>query len=520
MAASGENSLGKIEHIVVLMLENRSFDNVFGWLYDPGNAAPYDEVPENFEGLYGKTLSNRGEDGKEVFVGKTEEPHSPFPNPGEPFEDVYSQVYDEERPEFAKVPAKPPHAPNMRGFIRNYLLQKDVQAKDAGKIMLSLTPRSLPVLSALAHNYAVCDHWFSSIPTQTFCNRSFVHAGTSSGYVNNAGGGHCFVNETATIFNVLCAEKRSWRIYVGGWLLESFTLLTQKKLWKYAMTERFAHLKEFLAAARDGKLPNYSFIEPIYFDSLYWGAHNDMHPECNPWEFYGPSNVHKGEALIWEIYDAIRNGAGWEKTLLIILFDEHGGCYDHVPPPSSEECEFAIAPDGKIISAEEKGGAGFKFDRLGPRVPAIVVSAYTPQGTRLNGNFDHTSVLSTIVKRFELPAGQLGKRQEKAPDVGAALSLTSARTDRPAIEKPAAVPFGEELETEAHAIAHKLLSLAKAKPLSDLRRTALYGMAQFRGEKELHERISKMESELEAALLLMEHEAKMAAHLKSQKADA
>jgi len=82
------------------------------------------------------------------------------------------------------------------------------------------------------------------------------------------------------------------------------------------------------------------------------------------------------------------------------------------------------------------------------------------------------------------------------------------------------VPFGEELETEAHAIAHKLLSLAKAKPLSDLRRTALYGMAQFRGEKELHERISKMESELEAALLLMEHEAKMAAHLKSQKADA
>lgn len=520
MAGRDENSLGKIEHIVVLMLENRSFDNVFGWLYDPGNAAPYDKVPDNFEGLYGKTLSNRGADGKEVFVGKTEDPRSPFPNPGEPFEDVYSQVYDEERPEFANVPPKPPHAANMRGFIRNYLLQKDVKALDSGKIMLALTPKSLPVLSALAHNYAICDHWFSSIPTQTFCNRSFVHAGTSSGYVNNGGGGHCFVNETATIFDVLEEAGKSWRIYLGGWLLESFTLLTQKSLWKYAMTEKFAHLKEFLGAARDGKLPNYSFIEPIYFDSLYWGAHNDMHPECNPWEFYGPSNVHKGETLIWEIYDAIRNGAGWEKTLLIVLFDEHGGCYDHVAPPSSEECEFAIAPDDKIIAKEEKGGAGFRFDRLGPRVPAIVVSAYTPAETRLNGNFDHTSVLSTIVKRFALPEGKLGERQKKAPDVGAALSLKIARTDRPVIQKPAPVPLGEEIKAEAHAIAHKLLSLAKEKPLGDLRRTALHGMAQFRGAAELHERIAKMESELEADLLLIEHEAKIAAHLKSRKADA
>src|SRR5271168_222174 len=512
-----------MEHIVVLMLENRSFDNLLGWLYDPENDPPFDKVPQNFEGLYGKNLSNAIPGGRVVPAGKTYDPRAPQPNPGEPYQDVYSQSWDVPLVAAKDVPARPPQPPNMKGFIRNYMEQKGVANDpkvDPSLIMNSLTPKTVPVLSALAHNYAVCDHWFASIPTQTFCNRSFVHAGTSSGYVNNAGGGHCFVNETATIFNVLGEAKKSWRIYLGGWLLESFTLLTQRRIWKYAMTEQFAHLKEFLGAAREGKLPNYSFIEPIYFDSLYWGAHNDMHPECNPWEFYGPSNVHKGEALIWEVYDAIRNGAGWEKTLLIILFDEHGGCYDHVPPPSSAECEFAIAPDDQIISAEEKGGAGFKFDRLGPRVPAIVVSAYTPQGTRLNGNFDHTSVLSTIVKRFELPAGQLGKRQEKAPDVGAALSLTSARTDRPAIEKPAPVPFGEELETEAHAIAHKLLSLAKAKPLSELRRTALHGMAQFRGETELHERVSKLESELEADLLLMEHEAKMAAHLKSRKADA
>jgi phospholipase C len=499
--------LHKIEHIVVLMLENRSFDNLLGWLYDPENDPPYNVVPGDFDGLYGKRLSNPGPNGIIVPAGKSYDPRGPQPNPGEPFQDVYSQLYNVRVTALNNVPANPSWPPNMQGFVGNYAEQKD-KPKDPRIIMNSLTPKTAPVLSALAHNYAVFDRWFASIPTQTFCNRSFVHAGTSSGYVNNGGGGLCFVNDTLTIFDLLEGAGKRWNIFCGSWLLESFTLLTQKSLWKYALTDHFAHFRNFVTAAgKKGGLPHYSFIEPIYFDSIVWGAENDMHPECNLYEFYGPASLIKGEELLWTVYDAVRNGPDWESTLLVVVFDEHGGCYEHVPPPTSQTCDVAIAPDDKIIPPDQPDGAGFKFDRLGPRVPAIAISAYTPAQLRIHGVFEHTSLLSTIVNCFDLPKGHLGMRQAKARDIGAALTLSSARTDRPAIARPQASIVGD-LEAEAHSIVHSKLLQARQKPVSDLQRTALHGMAQLTEAGHLHDRIANLESELAADLLLMESEAK------------
>jgi phospholipase C len=504
-----ENSLSKIEHIVVLMLENRSFDNLLGWLYDPANDPPFNVVPDDFEGLYGKNLSNPIPNNGFAPVGKTDNPRSPQPNPGEPFEDVYSQIYNAPKVEFKNVPLDPPQPPAMQGFIRNYADQK-TKPTNAATIMQQLTPKTLPVLSSLAHEYALCDHWFASIPTQTFCNRSFVHAGTSSGYVNNGGGGLCFVNETPTIFDLLEAGHKTWTVFCGGWLLQSFTLLTQKSLWKYAPTQHFAHFKDFLAAAgKKGALPNYSFIEPIYFDSIVWGPENDMHPECNPYQFYGASNLHRGEALIWKIYSAIRNSPDWESTLLIILFDEHGGCYDHVPPPSAaNRCNVAINPDNddRVIAGDQPGGAGFKFDRLGPRVPAIIVSAYTPPQTRLHHIFEHTSILSTIVNCFTLPAGKLGKRQSNALDVGDALQLKTPRTDRPAIAEPH-FSLLEDLGPKFHSVVHSIFSGSQLNPITDLQRAALHGAALFAGAPDLHAHIDKMENELEADLFRAQQEA-------------
>ncbi|HET9402336.1 MAG TPA: alkaline phosphatase family protein [Candidatus Acidoferrales bacterium] len=499
-----------IEHIVVLMLENRSFDSLLGWLYDPGNEPPYNQAPKNFEGLSGKSLSNPDQNGNPVPVRKADvrDVVGPLPNPGEPYEDVYSQVYDQPRCALVNVPPNPTGPPTMKGFIRNYSEQSKPPANPR-IIMECHTPAAVPVLSALAHNYAACDHWFASIPTQTFCNRSFVHAGTSSGYVNNAGGGHCFVNDTPTIFDVLEAAGKSWTIFCGSWLLECFALLTQKRLWKYALTDRFAHFGKFISAAsRKGGLPNYSFIEPIYFDSIVWGAENDMHPECNFYEFYGPSNLHKGDALIWKVYEAIRNGPNWESTCLIVLFDEHGGCYDHVPPPTSADCPVAVSPDGIVIPKTARGGSGFDFDRLGPRVPAIIVSAYTKAGTILNDVFEHTSVLSTIVNCFSLPRNQLGARQARAKDVSAALNSPAARTDKPEIQKPTSSVF-EELKEEAHFIAHLRLVNAQKKPMSDLQRVALHGVANFAGDESLHARIEGLQTELEGGTVVAEHEAKM-----------
>jgi phospholipase C len=506
--SAAANSLSKIEHIVVLMLENRSFDNLLGWLYDPANDAPYNVVPRDFEGLSGKNCSNRTPDGRVIPAGKTDDPRSPQPNPGEPYEDVYSQMYDVPlESDITKIPVVPPHPPNMQGFIRNYADQKKDPPADPATIMNSLTPKPIPVLSALAHNYALCDHWFASIPTQTFCNRSFVHAGTSSGYVNNGGAGMCLVNETTTIYDLLEAAGKSWNVFCGAWLLESFTLLTQKTLWKYALTPHFAHFKQFLAAAgTKGGLPNYSFIEPVYFDSPVWGPHNDMHPESIFVKLFGASNLHRGEALIKTIYDAIRNGPNWDSTLLIILFDEHGGCYDHVPPPTAVDgCPVAVVPD-RIVPITEKGGTGFKFDRLGPRVPAIVVSAYTEPQTRLHDTFEHTSVLSTVVNCFGLPTGKLGARQEKARDVSAALTRAKPRDDVVALQKPTFSMF-EDAESELHMLAHSRLLGAKQKPMSDLQRTALHGAALLTGRADLHDRIDNLKDELEADLLMIEHEA-------------
>jgi phospholipase C len=283
--------------------------------------------------------------------------------------------------------------------------------------------------------------------------------------------------------------------------------LTQKRLWKYSLSKHFAHFKDFIVAAgkKDG-LPNYSFIEPIYFDSIIWGPENDMHPECDLYQFYGPSNLHMGEARIATIYDAVRNGPDWESTLLIILFDEHGGCYDHVPP-SAPECAVAIAPD-RVIPAGQPGGIGFKFDRLGPRVPAIVISAYTPPQTRIHHIFEHTSILSTVVNCLGLPHGKLGARQAKALDLGDALTLSNPRQDRPPIAKPT-FSIIEDVSAEWHSIIHSKLLGAKQKPISDLQRTALHAVALFTQADDLHNRIAEIENELEADLFLVEQEAKL-----------
>ena len=206
--ASVRNQLSDIEHIVVLMLENRSFDNLLGWLYDPNNPPPFNQVPPaNFNGVYGKDLSNPGPNGP-VFVAKGSVTTDPYPDPGESYENVYSQLYNVVPvPPLGGVPPNPPQPPAMQGFVNNYALQKGA---NPNVIMNCFTPASVPVMSSLVYYYGVCDHWFASIPSETLCNRSFVHAGTASGYVNNEGGnGILFVNNTTTIFNLLEQAGRS-----------------------------------------------------------------------------------------------------------------------------------------------------------------------------------------------------------------------------------------------------------------------------------------------------------------------
>jgi phospholipase C len=496
------------------MLENRSFDNILGWLYDPANPAPFNQMPpENFEGVYGKKLSNPIPDGPTIPVGKGTDVRAPFPDPGETFQDVTAQIYGPKMTAHANTVASEPMGDcNMQGFVYNYALHNQGNVANVPTIMNGFTPAVVPVISSLAHYYSLCDHWFASIPSQTLCNRSFVHAGTSSGYVNNEGGdGLLFTNDTPTIFNLLSDATKSWKVYCGGWTITSLVLLTQRQVWDFGLRPGyFEHVKDFLAdAQKPGGLPAYSFIEPNYIDSIVHGPENDMHPESHAFQLYGRSNVEQGDKLVYDIYTAIRNSPDWDEILLLIVFDEHGGCYDHVCPPTSEECPLAISPDGVVIPPGQPGGTGFSFDRLGVRVPAIVVSAYTSQGATLNGTFDHTSILSTVLNCFALPKEKLGKRQAVAPDLREALSLSEPRQDRPAIPLPKAVNIEVTQRAEAlgSAIAH-----ANTKPLSDLQRKVLVGAARCLGLSESQQReIANTQTALGADAELLKFETELIA---------
>jgi phospholipase C len=233
-------------------------------------------------------------------------------------------------------------------------------------------------------------------------------------------------------------------------------------------TDHFARMSQFKKdAKKKGGLPAYSFIEPIYIDSLIWGPENDMHPEANPIDFDGPSNVERGDRLIYEIYTTLRASPDWEKILFVIIFDEHGGCYDHVAPPA------ATPPDNVVIPPTQPGGSGFGFNRLGVRVPAIVVSAYTPPQTVVNDVLDHTAVLSTVVNRFQLPNNRLGARAAGSPDLGMALTLKTPRKDKPPIPKPPATMLAT-LKFDAARLT--------TKPLTALQRTLLEGAAYRLGK--------------------------------------
>ena len=171
--------LDTFDHVVVLMLENRSFDNMLGYLYQNG-------VPpgKNFAGVVGNNLSNPDENGNPVFVSTQTNFHEPFPDPGEEFDHITAQLFSG---------ASTSGAPQMQGFVKDYfktltaLLPKwsGSPADQSKAIMQCFTPASLPVLSGLAQQFAVFDHWFCAVPSQTWCNRAFWHAATSWGWVNN-----------------------------------------------------------------------------------------------------------------------------------------------------------------------------------------------------------------------------------------------------------------------------------------------------------------------------------------------
>jgi len=389
-------ALDDIDHIVVLMLENHSFDSILGKL---------SPAPSGFDGLKGteRNLNAAGDIFPVWNAGglDNESMSVPTPDPGESFKDINTQLFGTSAPALGAVA-------DMSGFVRNYMQQTDSPPAqyDPKAVMHYFIPEQVPVISTLANAFAVCDRWHASAPCQTWPNRFFAHTGTANGYVNNSP--PHFPYEMPTIFGKLEAKGLNWKVYFH----DIPQALTLSELW--FKLDHFHFFEAFQQDAKDGTLPAYSFIEPRYFADT--ALPNDQHP---------PHNATMAEQLIAAVYDAVRAGKNWASTLLIITYDEHGGCYDHVPPPPAVP-PVAVPPD--------LTGAPFKFDRYGVRVPAVLVSPYIARGSLLRppGNvpFDHTSIIATLRERFDLGA-PLTSRDAVAPHVGAALSLPTPSNGGP-----------------------------------------------------------------------------------------
>ena len=413
-----------MDHIVVVLFENRSLDNVLGRLYGPGDG-------KTFEGVIGKELSNpipewaeHGAERKVVPYHVTTDMDSPNPDSGEEYFHTNTQLFntldDHNRFKIGEGASEPWNAPapgttpTMSGFVTDYIstftgeVGRQPTYDEYAQIMTGYTPEQLPVLSGLARDFGVFDHWFSEVPSQTFMNRSFWTAATSSGLVVNSASAKWMTKNTAeTVFERLEAHGKTWKVYVAEPMPLSITGFIHFPRLQERLATHFVPLEEFVKDAAAGTLPDLSWIEPDMAS-----GHNDYHPAYGR-SFIGgdldigfdpPSSMLGGEALLQRIYDAYRSMTGpsgtnvWN-TALLIGWDEPGGTYDHVPPgpvPPPEEG----APPGEL---------GFRFDRSGYRVPAIMVSPWV--------NPARSTTRSTGTPLLSPPSAKCGASVSPSPNV-------------------------------------------------------------------------------------------------------
>lgn len=407
--------LAKIDHIVVLMMENRSFDHMLGYLAQPHVAR--DGVTQrpgrsDIEGI-GPGLVNVG---AAMGASLPERSYAPFPlDQPLPFS-LSSDAIGYRRgtrfvfdPGHAFGAAKTQRRGQNAGFVEDFQKRLEGLREDGraplltdrdiwelrGEIMGYHTARHVPAYDFFAEEYVVCDHWFSAWPGHTWPNRFVTLTGKLAPgrnglpEVSNPDLSDFDPLEEPTIFDALSDGGVSWAYFEHDFgMIRTFSRYTFD-------TENVRSATDpengFFALARAGKLPAVTFIEPDLTD-LPPGS--DDHP---------PSDIADGQILVKGIYDALVSHPGaWNKTLFVITYDEGGGFYDHVWPESYslENGEFValgIDPDPPTVDSVEGGKL---VDHYGFRVPAFVISPWVEAGGASDEVYDHTTILKTIVQRF------------------------------------------------------------------------------------------------------------------------
>ena len=413
-----------IDHVIVLMLENRSFDHLFAY--------------SGLDGLTGVDISkvNPGPDGDVPMSAAASDRAAA--DPKHEFEDVDWQIYRAPRTADNRTAT-------LTGFVE----------RSGPDIMRCVPASAAGILTQLARRYCVCDRWFSSMPGPTWPNRFFVHAGSSGGLSNSpsnvATAGSVLVDDLGfsfahgTLYDRLSAAGKSWRVYYGDHFPQVCAIDTMPSVF-VADTQKFRPFEQFAGDMARGDVADYTFIEPDYDILNSFRDGNSQHPL---------GSLSQGEQLIKDVYNGLAGSNAWNTSLLIVTYDEHGGFYDQeLPPP-------AVPPgDGGVNAAKAANPVTppFDFDRLGLRVPAVVVSPWISPGTVSHTPYDHTSVIRTVFDVFKLP-GQLTDRD------AAAASLTSLLGDTLhasplGLETAAAVLSGALERVDPHRGADTVSGLA------------------------------------------------------------
>ncbi len=475
----------EIKYIVVLMLENRSYDNVLGGVYlDPSNPAP--EGQSKLDGVVLNSVQQSNVDPTSstaglLYMQAATNTTVPAIDPGEPFEDMAQQIWGlSKKASIGENPTVPGPLGMMGGFTTNYVQQGT--GGNAQDVMTYLTPDQIPVTAFLAKNFAVSDQWFGSVPTHTYANRAFAHCGgpgvippghvdAGKSFLNDAD--YYLIHPTDFGFNTVALPSifdqlelmplpsngmPPWKIYfhdlANALILQKVYNCSQSETnvnvgtvddsdWGSGLPKSFNSVaSSFVTDIANNTLAPYSFIEPRYLSNYAPTkvAPNSNHPGVGKLpsiEHYAPTDVTNGEILLATVYNALVKSSLWPNTLLIVTYDEHGGLYDHVSPPQT-----ATEPGPSVPPARFNG---YPFNSFGPRVPALIISPWVPAGSTVRPvsvPFDHTTIIKTVWETFNLSTPTtpyLTLRDNAAESVLPALSLTSASNNPGPVAVPTAL---------------------------------------------------------------------------------
>lgn len=434
-----------IKHVVYYMLENRSFDHVVGWLHAKndhlhviGPQGPYQGASTSMFNMDGdqKVKLSKYKDGK-LSVDWSLEMFNY--DPYHDLSDVLRQMFYQHPEGYGRRAV-----PDMGGFIWN---------NGSRQVMQTYTPHQLPVLNGLAGQYAISDEWFCSMPSCTDANRSFALTGSAQGQCNNFMDPPQYIfwpeqPHRASIWKQLWANGiTDWKLYNSTeWMDHVFSyqlfldgqIPTVDASVASGSTQYLAPVADFYADAAAGTLPAFSYIEPIWIGA---SGTTSYHPG---------EDLVAGELQLNQVYNALRNGPNWENTLLIVTFDEHGGIFDHVAPP------YAVNPWPNDVAD------GFRYDMMGPRVPAIMASPWIEPKTVFRSStgtaYDHTSILATLLDWFGVPRSQwfLGDRVNQAPTLENVLTRAKPRKTAPAFTPPYDINYPPDKPATPVSTVHHL----------------------------------------------------------------